>query len=208
MNNSKVAFVGYSGHAYVCIEAAQKMGFQIEGYFEFQKKELNPFNIDYLGNDQELDSLHSSPLFIAIGDNGLRRKVFSFHKLKNQQFTSIFHPDSFISSLAKIEGDSIFISSNAVIQPLANISTGVIINTGAIIEHECTIESFVHIAPGAVLAGNVSVGENSFIGANAVIKNGVSIGKNVIIGAGSVILKNVEDGLTVVGNPGKIINRK
>ena len=205
---NQIAFIGYSGHSFVCIEAAQKMGCQIKGYYDLQRKEFNPFNIPYLGTEQViLDTLEHS-LFVAIGNNTLRRKVFDFHKSNNQVFASIFHPNANISSFAKIDNDAVLISSSAVIQPLAEVKTGVIINTGAIIEHECIIESFAHVAPGAVLAGNVTVGENSFIGANAVIKNGVKIGKNVIIGAGSVILKNVEDGLTVVGNPGKIINNK
>ena len=205
--NNDIAIIGYSGHAFVCVDAALKMGITIEGYYDVEEKEFNPFNLKYLGDDRIVNEKLQSSFFIGIGENQLRRKIYEFHQSNRQSFVSIFHPNATISSYATITGDSIFISSSAIIQPIVEIHTGVIVNTGAIIEHECVLHPFVHVAPGAVLAGNVTVGENSFIGANAVIKNGVSIGKNVIIGAGSVILKNIEDGVTVVGNPGKIIKK-
>ena len=36
-SKNKIAFIGYSGHAFVCIETAQAMHLDILGYHEFEK---------------------------------------------------------------------------------------------------------------------------------------------------------------------------
>ena len=91
------------------------------------------------------------------------------------------------------------IAAHVVINPLAEVGTGVICNTGCIIEHECIVGDFAHIGPGAVLCGNVKIGAGTFVGANAVIKQGITIGKNAMIGAGAIVVKDVADNITVMG---------
>lgn len=206
--DSSVIFIGYSGHAYVAMDIALLKNLTIEGYIDFDEKEANPFNIQFLGNEKILlsDNYNGAELFVGIGDNGARKRIISSYEEK-YKFSILDHPTSAISTHSEI-GQGSMIASNAVINPLAKIGKGCIINTGAIVEHECIIGDFAHIAPGAVLAGNVKVGESSFIGANSVVKQGVTIGNNCIIGAGSVVLKDVPDNAMVVGNPGRIIKVK
>lgn len=206
--NNPIIFIGYSGHAYVAIDIAISNNFAIQGYIDFDEKEANPFNINFLGKEEILlsDNYNQTELFVGIGDNGARKRIISSYEEK-YKFSILDHPTSVISTYTEI-GQGSMIASNAVINPLAKIGKGCIINTGSIIEHECIIGDFAHIAPGAVLAGNVKVGESSFIGANSVVKQGVTIGNNCIIGAGSVVLKDVPDDAMVVGNPGRIINVK
>ncbi|MCB7480627.1 acetyltransferase [Christiangramia sediminis] len=207
MLNSRIILCGYSGHGLVVADAINESDLLLQGYIDLEKKEKNPFGLQYLGTENNLsDMFWKEPynFIIGIGDNALRSKLASMICKKGGQLISIFHPSVCISKIATI-GRGTFISANVIINPLVTVSENCIINTGAIIEHECEILANVHIAPGAVLAGNVQVGENSFIGANSIIKQGVKIGKNVIVGAGSVVLNDIPDNKKIVGNPGKEI---
>jgi len=198
----KIAFIGYSGHAYVCIETAQEMSLDIIGYYEFDTAEENPYDLAFLGIEEGFEK-NDSLLFGSLGDNAIREQVYlKLSKLKGGLFTTLIHPKAIVSNTATIK-DNILVSAGAIINAQSVIETGCIINTGAIIEHECTIKAFAHIAPRAVLAGNVTVGERSFIGVGAVVKQGVTIGNDVIVGAGAVVIKDIPDNITVVGNPAK-----
>jgi sugar O-acyltransferase (sialic acid O-acetyltransferase NeuD family) len=204
---SKLVIIGYSGHAYVVIDAAEKTGLHVDLYAEKEELTHNPFNLKYIGfeGDENFRVWDIGYEFIlGIGDNSIREKVTELIASKKEKLISVIHPSANISSYAEI-GRGTFVAAGAMINPLVRIGKSVIINTGAIIEHECNISNYAHIAPGAVLAGNVKVGERSFIGANAVIKEGVEIGNDVVIGSGTVILKNVQSESKVVGNPGRLL---
>lgn len=203
----KYVVIGYSGHSYVVLDAAQKLGMKVIGYTEKGKSEKNPYQLNYLGFEQ--DDKFSAwdkeyEFLLGIGDNRIREKVSELVLNKKEHLKTIIHPSSSIATNVYL-GDGAFIASGTNINACSEIGRSVIVNTGSIIEHECKIDQSAHIAPGAVLAGNVTVGERSFIGANSVIKEGVNIGTDVVIGAGAVVLKDVANGHKVVGNPGKII---
>lgn len=200
------SIVGYSGHSFVILDSAFRSKLDCTGYYDRNKKEFNPFSIDYLG--LESDIVSSERIFITIGDNKIRRNIYE--DLINNDFISFLNindPSSSVSKFAFIEPDSsISIGINCVINSLAKINAGAIINTGAIIEHEVEIGKFSHIAPNATICGGVIIGENAFVGANTVVKQGVIIGKNSIIGAGSTVLTNVPANSTYVGNPAIKLN--
>jgi sugar O-acyltransferase (sialic acid O-acetyltransferase NeuD family) len=203
-----VVVVGYSGHSYVIIDILLNAGRMVTAYCDSEKKERNPYHLNYLGKENEvIESLQSFDYFIGIGHNGIRSKV-----QKNLvQFLGMpinaIHPSAVISASVEL-GKGVMIAANATINPVVTIGQGVICNTSCSIDHECAIEDFVHIAPGAVLCGNVKVGAGTFVGANTVVKQGITIGKNVTIGAGSVIIRDVPDNLTVVGNPQRILSKE
>jgi sugar O-acyltransferase (sialic acid O-acetyltransferase NeuD family) len=190
--------IGYSGHALVVAETAIDNNLNLIGYAEKNLAVNNPFQLDYLGFENEEN-------FIGwIGDNYLRQKVAHLIESKGKSIETVIHNSASISKTVTI-GVGTFVNRNVAINAFAKIGKYVILNTACIIEHECVLADAVHIAPGAVLAGNVIVGERTFIGANAVVKQGITIGKDVIIGAGSVIINDIPDGKKVVGNPSRII---
>lgn len=202
----KNTIVGYSGHAYVVLDACKKAGININYYCEIEETTHNPYGIKYLGNES-LENFNWNELdgfVLGIGDNKIRMKAAGLIAENNKKLITIFHPSAVINDFAKI-GVGAFVSSNVVINPLVTVEDFSIINTGTIVEHECIIKKGAHIAPGAVLAGNVWVGELSFIGANSFVKQGIKIGNNVIIGAGSVVLQDVPDNEVWAGNPAKRI---
>jgi len=205
--DKKIILVGYSGHGLVVADTAFENNLNVIGYTEKFINGINPYNLEYLGDE-------SSPNFdlwgldvdfiLGIGDNILREKIYKHIIKKGGKVISLINSTSSISSFAII-GDGVFVNRNVTVNALANIGNNVILNTGCIIDHECEIQDNVHVAPGAVLAGNVKVSRGTFIGANAVIKQGVVIGENVVVGAGAVVLTNILDGKKIVGNPQRFI---
>ena len=183
--DSQIIILGYSGHSYVVIEALQNSGYMIGGYVETALKVYNPYQLNYLGDDKWLNTQPAQNIFVAIGDNSIRRKLFE--KFSNHHFINAIHHNSIISKTAQLN-KGILVAAGVVINPLVKIGDGAICNTQCSIDHECIIHDFAHIAPGAVLCGGVNIGKNTFVGANSVIKEGVKIGADVVIGAGSVIV--------------------
>ena len=207
VSDKKIILVGYSGHGLVVADTALENNLNVIGYTEKSVIEVNPFKLEYLGDESSSNFKEwdlDVSFILGIGDNILREKIYK-HILKNgKKVISLINLSSSISSFAAI-GDGVFVNRNVTINAFAKIGSNVILNTGCIVEHECEIHDNVHIGPGAVLAGNVKVGSGSFIGANSVIKQGVEIGKNVIVGAGTVVLNNISDGNKIVGNPHRFI---
>jgi sugar O-acyltransferase (sialic acid O-acetyltransferase NeuD family) len=198
--------IGYSGHAFVVYGIFQAAGKKVTGYCDVGEKEYNPFGLAYFGTENSeaaLAALKQYGFFIAVGDNGLRKKISDSLQSKNITSVNAIHPSAILDGSVKIAAGGVMIAANVTINPLAEIGTGVICNTGSIIEHECMVGDFAHIGPGAVLCGNVKIGEGTFVGAHAVIKQGITIGKNAMIGAGAVVVKDVPDDVTVIGVPAK-----
>lgn len=200
--------IGYSGHAFVVCGILHAAGKQVTGYCDVEEKELNPFNLIYIGPEnsvQAMEKIIEQGYFISVGNNAIRKKIYE-HFAREQVFpVNAVHPSAMIDHTAQLAAHGIMISAGVCINPLATIGTGAICNTGCIIEHECKVGDYAHIGPGAVLCGNVRIGNLSFVGAGSVIRQGVSIGNNVVIGAGAVVVKDVPDNEIVVGNPSRTL---
>ena len=207
-NNVKAILLGYSGHGIVVSEAATLSGIQILGYTDIKKVQINPYNLDFLGdeNDSNFNWESYNSYLLGVGSNTIRERMALSVEKAGGKCMTLVHPNSTLASSAVI-GEGTFVARNVAVNPLVRIGNNVILNTSCTIDHECIIGNNVHIAPGAVLAGNVIVHDGAFIGANAVVRQGVTIGRNATVGAGSVVLGNVEENQVVVGNPAKILTR-
>lgn len=207
--DKKLILLGYSGHAFVAADIALLMGYQVAGYFDQKESSYNPYQIQYLGseNDTDLSTFSKDHVFFpAVGDNRIRQKLYQMMAFNHCHQTKLIHPKAVVSAMACV-AESSLVAASAVINPLAAIGRGCIINSASVIEHECQIEDFVHIAPGAVLAGSVRVGQGTFVGAGAVVKQGVKIGRNVIVGAGAVVLRDIPDEETWFGMPASFVKK-
>jgi sugar O-acyltransferase (sialic acid O-acetyltransferase NeuD family) len=181
----------------------------IAGYMTEEKTARNPYDLHYLGFEDDasaVEAILDKPYFVAIGENRVRARITEYLNPFLGKPINVAHKTATISPLSAM-GYGVFVGPKAIINPSAYVSDGCIINSGAIVEHECDIGSFSHIAPGAILAGNVIVGTNTFVGAGAVVREGITIGDNVTIGAGTVVIKDVPPNVTLVGNPGRMIRK-
>ncbi len=148
------------------------------------------------------DGLEKTPIFVAIGDNTIRRKIFD--KIDNHPKANVLSSKSYISKRSKV-GSGVFVGNFCHIGTEATIGDNVIINNGAIIEHEVKIGNHSHICPNVTIAGRVTVGERVFIGVGSSVVNNVSICSNVIVGAGSTVVDNITEPGTYVGVPARKI---
>ena len=147
-------------------------------------------------------------IFIAIGENSRRKKIFNLLKKKKKiNFPNIFYEKKKIIKNVKF-GIGNLGMPGCIINNDVKIENFCILNTGSIIEHDCKIGSFNSISPGAVLSGNCETQEDVFIGSNATIIHNVKIGKKSVIGAGTVVTKNIGDNSRIVGNPNRKIKQK
>jgi len=193
----KVEIIGYSGHSFVVLDTINDLGIDCIGYYDNVAKLYNPYNLNYLGLEEDKISVY--PIFICIGDNRLRRNIRE--KLGEVKTISFIDPTAIISSKSSISEDSVYIGRSAIINANSQIQSGVIINTNSVVEHDCSIGKYSHIAPSATICGNVKIGENTLVGANSTILPNITIGDNVVIGAGSVITKDIFSNTIVAGNP-------
>ncbi len=203
--NRFIYILGYSGHSYVVIDSILSNNLKVEGYFEKSPVVHNPYNLKYMGDENEEMLIESdSIVFPSVGSNQVRAKMIDFLREKSINQRAFIHSSAQIGSDVEI-GNSTLIAPSATINSSSWIGEGVIINTSSVIEHGCRVQEMSHVAPAAVLLGDVSVGKHSFIGSNSVVLNGLSIGDHSVIGAGSVVLENVPSNQTWVGNPAKRI---
>jgi len=198
---------GYSGHAYVVIDSMLTLGYKIKGYFDKVEAQYNPYEIAYLGSEDDIDLkkiVSEDFVFPTVGDNAIRiRLVKKFNDCGLRQLL-IQDPTALVTQKAVI-GNSTYIGKGSIVNAETQIGHGVIINSGAIIEHECRIQDGSHIAPGATLCGNVIVGNNCFVGANSVIRQNIRVSNDVYLGAGSVLISDVFESGTWFGNPAKCL---
>ena len=137
------------------------------------------------------------PLFIAIGDNNLRKELYLKYQ-ERASFGVIIHKSAIFSSRSSINEGSV-VMEGAIVKVNSIIGKQVIVNTGSSIDHDCIVGDFVHIAPQATLCGGAQIGEGTLVGANSTVLPGVKIGKWCTIAAGAVVNKDLPDGVVHKG---------
>ncbi len=198
---NNISIFGIGGHSRVIVESALLNGFEIDFLYDddFQKLESN-FAPNKIGGT--IDQNFAGPLFIAIGNNKIRKQISDRFPKANWQ--CIIHPSAIISKDVVI-GEGSVIMAGVIIQPGTRIGKHCIINTGACVDHDCIIADFVHIGPNSSLAGGVSLGEGTFIGIGSSIIPNKTIGSWTNVGAGSVVINDQPDNCTTLGTPAKPI---
>jgi sugar O-acyltransferase (sialic acid O-acetyltransferase NeuD family) len=138
---------------------------------------------------QEKFKAEDYDLFIAVGNNIVRERIFNSAKQKGYKLAT------YISSKASTwdnlkTGDNCFIGEGSSIQPFVKLGNNTIIME-TIIGHHCTIGNNILLSV-CTLGGNVKVGNGSFLGMGSVVRQNVNIADKNIIGMGSIIDKNTE----------------
>lgn len=181
-------FAEYAAYVFEKDSSYDVVGFCIEQDYINKMDEINndllPFETvlnEYSKNDYYL--------FIAVGNNLLRKKIYTAAKKEGFTFAK------YISTKATywdnlIVGENSFISEGNILQPFTIIGKNSILFNNQI-GHHCKIcdDTLVSVS---ILGGNVQIGNLSYIGMGSVIKQNTIIAEKNIIGIGSVIEKNTE----------------
>jgi len=129
-------------------------------------------------------------MFIAIGNNDIREKIFYQSKIKGYSLLSYLSSKAILWDNL-IYGENVFISEDSGINPFVSIDDNTII-IGSKIGHHSKIGKN-NLLSCSYLAGNVTIGNNCFLGLNSCVKQNTCIGDNNIIGMGSIIEKDTKD---------------
>lgn len=211
----KLFIIGYGGHFKVVVnELVKQNKYQIEKIINiknFGKKIKISSKIIKIYNYKTFNWSKINKnifIFVAIGDNRLRKKIVDHLEKKNKflKWATIISPDTIIAENVKIGSGSIIVSGS-IINSGSIIKEHCIINTRSSIDHDNFFGKFSSCAPEVVTGGNVKVGSLSFLGIRSTVINNVIIGKGTIIGAKSLVNKNCLSNYVYYGSPIKKIKK-
>ena len=192
--DKKIYIYGASGQGLVCADIARAMGYKEVIFLDDDEKKAQIFK----------PTLPKHDIFIAVGENAARKKLYERVQKAGFNCVSLIHPSAIISKSASVSGENVAIMPFVAINARAVIEAGVILNTACVIEHECLVGAFSHISVGAKLAGNVKIGRGCFLGVNSCVLPNLSLCDEVILGAGAVATKNIAQKGVFVGVPAKL----
>lgn len=208
---SRVAVVGGGGHAKVVIDLLRAGGHDVVACLDAPLVGQRINGVPVLGGEDEylprLQAEGVNDVFVALGENRLRRKVVARIQQLGMRFVSAIGRSAVLSPSAKI-GVGCAIMEGAIVNADAIIGDFAIINTNASVDHDCVVENFCHVAPGSVLAGCVRLGEGVFLGAGSRVIPGINIAAGIIVGAGAAVVRDIEDAGVWVGVPARQIIKK
>ncbi len=199
----QLLIIGASGHGKVVADIASKNGYKKILFFD-DNKYLKMCGDYLVVGDTDCINDYEGDIFVAIGNNLIRRKIIKRIESQGRNIPVLIHPNSVIAKDVSI-GSGTVVVAGAIINPGTQIGKGCIINTASSVDHDCIIRSFTHISVGAHVAGTVIVGSRSWIGVGAVISNNLELCSDCMIGAGAVVINDINQKGTYVGVPAKRI---
>ncbi|OAK67630.1 acetyltransferase [Lederbergia galactosidilytica] len=200
----KLLIIGASGHGKVVADIAIKMNkWQTVDFLDDDGNIKAPMGLNVIGTTQNVSKyIDEYEIFVGIGNNNIRQKIFNFLVEEGASIPLLIHPDAIIAKQV-IVGEGTVIMPGAIINSSSKIGKGCILNTASTIDHDNSIKDFVHISPGVHLAGNVNVGTRSWLGIGSIVSNNLSITKDCKIGAGAVVVNDITETGTYVGVPAR-----
>lgn len=176
--------------AYLKVESSFNIcGYTVEKEFRKGRKHyLNKPLVDFNELEETFPQTEYS-LFIAVGNNYTRERIYSEAKKNGYTFLSHISPKAMLDVEITF-GDNVFVTESSNIQPFVDIGSNTII-TGSKIGHHSKIGNHVMLSCSTI-GGGVKIGDYSFLGLNSAIQHNIVIGEKNIIGMGSTINKNTK----------------
>lgn len=196
--------IGSGSHSNVVIDIAFSLNYKINFIIDINlnnKKKETKFGIPVKNKFYINKIKKNSLVFLAIGDNLIRKKYYKKYK-KKFKFINLISKSSKVS-VNSVLGEGNYVGPNVVVNSGVIIKNNCILNSSSVIEHDVIIEDNVHICPSVTIGGNCKVGKDSFIGIGSIIINKIKIGSKVILGAGSLVTKNLKSNNLYYGSPAK-----
>lgn len=179
-------FADYATYVFDNDTDYEVVGFCMEQAYLEEHKSIQK-NITTFENLENTFSMEDTSIFIAVGNNLIRKRIFKKVKSKGYKFGSYISSKATTWGDLKV-GDNCFIGEGSAIQPFVTIEDNTILFVSAI-GHHCKIGRNVLLSV-CTLGGNVKIGDHSYLGMGSVVKQNINIGEKNIIGMGCVIDKN------------------
>lgn len=200
--SESIILIGGSGHSKVIIDCIRSSGGEVFGILDDGiAAGTSVLGVPVLGKTADYEQYKDYKFLIAIGNNGIRRKIA---KNLNVRWATVVHPKAVVSAYAAV-GEGTVVMPHAVINVGTTVGVHCIINTCAIVEHDNVLGDYVHISPNAALGGTVTVEEGTHIGIGACVRNNIKICGGCTVGAGAAVVKNITEPGTYVGVPARRI---
>lgn len=183
---------------------------EVVGFLDDSRPRGSQFEgIEILGGVRDANKLPGRLFVNAIGSDKSYRKrpdIIAQTNLALEQFATLIHPASSVSSRAKI-GPGSCVNPSVVLAGGVTIGAHVWLGSGCVIGHDTVIEDYSLIAPRVVISGFARVGPAAYVGGGACVRQRVTIGERALVGLGGVVIGDVAAGTTVVGNPARVLVR-
>jgi sugar O-acyltransferase (sialic acid O-acetyltransferase NeuD family) len=209
----RVLILGAGGHAQVAADAlwrAHEAGDRAVpiGYVDDNPSLVGQerLGLPVLGRIEQLGEILHDALLIAIGDNGVRRRLYEQLRVQGETFAIARHPRAVLSPDVVV-GAGTVICAGVVVNPGSVIGVNAILNTGCTVDHHNVIGDHAHVAPGAHLGGDVRIGDGALVGIGATVMPQRSVGAWTIVGAGALVTRDAPPGVVVVGAPAHVVRR-
>ena len=200
----KLAIIGASGHGKVVADIAEKNGYDDIEFYDDDKYLTYCGKWPVVGSTDEVPSDEGYPVFVAIGNNKIRRKYIEKYADKN--LITLIHPDATVAEAVSI-GKGSLIVAGSVINSGTKLGTGCIVNTSSSVDHDCTIGNYCHLSPGTHICGTVEIGDGTWLGAGSIVVNNTCICDECIIGAGAVVVDKITVPGIYIGLPARLLRK-
>jgi sugar O-acyltransferase (sialic acid O-acetyltransferase NeuD family) len=126
---------------------------------------------------------HATHAVVAIGNNGLRKKLFA--QLQSAGFTlaSVIHPRAMVSPRANLSA-GVAVMAGAIVGTEAVLGEGAIVNCGAVVDHHAQVHAFGHLGVNACMAGGSVLGALAWMQAGSAIGYGVQLAAETVLQPG------------------------
>ena len=151
-----------------------------------------------------IEKFKKSPIYIGIGENSVRRKIFDMLQGAGVQPQNCISRLSFIARSAQL-GIGVTILPGSVVGARATIHDNTIINTLSSVDHDCVLGEDSQVTAGVTFGGTVKTCKNCFFGIKSAIIPNKTIGDNVVVMAGSLVTQNIASNLLVGGVPARTV---
>lgn len=182
--------IGAGGHGQAVMDLAEITGEYSDIFFADDNAPTNELVMgrevvakveDVFKGDIKVDDV-----FVAIGNNAVRKQIVQRLKVEGFNLTTLIHPRATVSKYAQIE-DGVAIMAGAYVGTSAVVKTGVVINANATADHDCVLHEFSHLGVGVQLAGGVEVGAMAWLQAGSCCGYFVKAEKGKTYPPGSVL---------------------
>lgn len=195
----RLLVIGAGGHAKVVIDAAQAAGHTIAGVVGTAD---DPDTILGIPVSPSADGIDCDGYVVAVGNNGVRARLFAEYRDRGLVPVSIVHPSAVIAGSVVI-GAGTLVAPGAIVNVDARIGEDVILNTGCTVDHDCVVGDHSLVGPTASLCGESQIGTGVTFGAGASIIPVKRVGDWTTIGAGAAVVDDVPDHVVYAGVPAR-----